>query len=662
MSWILLPLILILLIAGAVILAVGCYRIRLRKLDPIAGVHGPLIDNMPDGIIVVDSQNCIVDINSAALRLLSREREALQGQPFQTALEPWKGLVELAIDARQAQAELITHDIPPRTLDLRITPLVDSEARPAGRLVVMRDITGLKQAEDSLNQRITELTTINSITQTLAEQMQLAKMIQAAGDRVRQILNAQGFYIALYDPQLKIITFPYWRSMIKQFDIPPVAYGKGLASHVIETRAPLVINQNYETRSAELGVIRPLHPKPLGLPLSWLGVPMIVGDQAIGMISAQNFDQENAFSETDLQLWTTIAAALGTAIRNAQLYTQTQRAAEQMTALNQLSLAIIEGLGMDRLLPTLHQQCQKIAPIDIFYVVLVDQATRQNRFVYYDEHGRSRSLSSADLEVTAGLNAQIIETRQTLYIADTFDAGQAASLPVTNTSGEVARTFLGVPLILREQVVGVISMQNDTEKAFTPQQIDLFEMFAVQAAIVVQNSQLYEQVQTLAITDELTGLPNRRALFEKGAYEILRARRFNHPLSVIMFDIDHFKQVNDRYGHPAGDHVLRLIADLLRDCVRATDLPARYGGEEFVVLLPETSDLLVSQIAERLRAQIAGLAVPNGSEVLRVTVSLGVASLSQETPDFSKLISHADQALYQSKRDGRNRITVWNGR
>jgi len=643
---------------GVVFLSLYAARRTRRNRRQLIG-RDTLLDTMPEGVLMVDQHNRVVDINPAALVLLGRDRESVIGKPVQKALAPWRRWFEQFLDAPQAQAELTTSDDPPRHFNLKITPLRDPLDMSLGRLIVIRDLTELKQSAQTLQQRIAELTTVNSITQALSEQIDLAKMIQLAGDRVREILNAQGFYIALYDSQLQMISFPYWRSMIKQFYVSSVPLGKGLASYVITRRQPLIINEAYPERSAELGVIRPLKDRPIGLPASWIGVPMIVADQVIGMISAQNFDQENAFSETDLQLWTTIAAVLGTAIRNAQLYSETQRSAAQMTALNQLSLAINEGLGMDRLLPTLHQQCKKIAPIDIFSVTLYDHTTRQSRIVFFDDGGQIQSLPSVPFYPAARLNDSIIATRQTLYIPDSLAVDQAADQPAYLSGGEQAHTFLGVPLVQRDQVVGVITAQSYAINAFTPQQIDLFEMFAVQAAIVVQNSRLYEQVQTLATTDELTRLPNRRALFEKGGYELMRAQRFNHPLSVVMLDIDHFKKVNDQFGHAAGDLVLRQIAESFQGSLRTIDLPARYGGEEFVVLLPETSELLAAQIAERLRSQIANLPISISGERLRVTVSLGVASSVQENLDFSRLISCADQALYQSKRDGRNRVTLW---
>ena len=435
-----------------------------------------------------------------------------------------------------------------------------------------------------------------------------------------------------------------------------------MVSHVIQSRQPLLIDEDYERTSAELGVVRHTLTHKVGLPKSWLGVPMIAGDQVIGVLGAHNFDKEHAFSESDVRLWTTIAAMVGAAIRNVQLFAETQRAAEQMTALNRISLAVTEGLGMDRLLPTLHEQCKQISSADGFYVAFYNESAHQMRvFHYNDLHGYSYT-PWRNIREQPGLSGYIVQTRKTLYIPDLLD--ESNPLPVTpNPTGFVApaRAYLGVPLILRDHVLGVMSVQSHASNAYTPQQIRLFEMFAAQVAIVIQNSQFYEQVQRLAITDELTGLPNRRLLFEKGEGEVLRARRFERPLSIVMLDIDHFKLVNDRYGHAAGDRVLREIAQALRQILRESDTAARYGGEEFVVLLPESDETIAALVAERLRSSIENCLVEEDAQRIHVTVSLGVAAVNRVTVDFSKLISHADQALYLSKNKGRNCVTIWKG-
>ena len=542
-----------------------------------------------------------------------------------------------------------------------ISAITDEQGNITHFLAIKEDITERKHAEREIQQHLAELTTINAISQVAAAQLELNAMIEAIGEKLRQILNVQSVYISLYDSEARMISTPYWRMRDQVIQMPSLSFGKGLSSRIIRTRQPLVINQDYAQRSAELGVVRIAVTPEIGIPKAWLGVPMQVGDQVIGIISAQNFEQENVFTENDVRLWTTIAANVGIAIRNAQLYGETIHYAEQMAALNRISLVITEGLDMEQLLPRIHEQCKQITPIDAFYVALYDESTHQRQVVYFYDRGQYVTTPPTDIRIAPGLTGYIIETRQTLYLPDSLDPNNPPPVPLIRTGGQPSRTFVGVPLILRDQVIGVISMQSYQPNAYTSQQIHMLEMIAVQAAIAIQNSQLYEEVQRLAITDELTGLPNRRVLFEKGENEVIRARRFEHPLSVMMIDIDHFKLVNDRFGHAVGDQVLRQIAQAFRQHLRNTDIAARYGGEEFVILLPETDQSLAIQVAERLRAAVVDCGASAGAEQVHVTVSLGVAVLDANTPNFSKLVSHADQALYLAKDRGRNRVMIWDG-
>jgi diguanylate cyclase (GGDEF)-like protein len=168
-----------------------------------------------------------------------------------------------------------------------------------------------------------------------------------------------------------------------------------------------------------------------------------------------------------------------------------------------------------------------------------------------------------------------------------------------------------------------------------------------------------EELRLLAATDVLTGLPNRRDFLARAGAEMLRIARYNFPLCVLMMDIDHFKKVNDTWGHSVGDEVIRQVAAVARDTLRAADLVARIGGEEFAVLLPQTSMNAAQSLAERLRETVAGRAVSiGGGQIVSVSISVGVATMRQEGDDLAHLLSRADAALYEAKQLGRNRVCL----
>lgn len=180
----------------------------------------------------------------------------------------------------------------------------------------------------------------------------------------------------------------------------------------------------------------------------------------------------------------------------------------------------------------------------------------------------------------------------------------------------------------------------------------MFRFFRVKAFV------LELQLSYVARHDSLTGLFNRGCMTELAAREMARARRHQRPLAVAMLDIDHFKRINDTYGHEAGDLVLKALADTLRAHLREVDMPARIGGEEFICLLPETGEAEALACAERLRSSVEALEVTTSKGKVRLTVSIGVAVLGAGHADWESLQCDADGALYQSKHNGRNRVSL----
>jgi diguanylate cyclase (GGDEF)-like protein len=166
----------------------------------------------------------------------------------------------------------------------------------------------------------------------------------------------------------------------------------------------------------------------------------------------------------------------------------------------------------------------------------------------------------------------------------------------------------------------------------------------------------HEEIYRMTIVDGLTQIHNKRALFEALEKELMRARRYERDLSLLMFDIDFFKRINDQYGHLAGDHVLRELARIVQERIRREEVFARYGGEEFVILLPETPLPGAAALAESLRARVANHAFVFQGERIPVTVSIGTALLGENDKVAADLIQRADEKLYEAKRGGRNRV------
>jgi diguanylate cyclase (GGDEF)-like protein len=244
---------------------------------------------------------------------------------------------------------------------------------------------------------------------------------------------------------------------------------------------------------------------------------------------------------------------------------------------------------------------------------------------------------------------------------------QAAETSVGRAFPETARrepppsNLLCVPILHGPRPIGVITLEERRTGPFVPREAEFLSLIGRELSGAIDKARLQDEIQELSITDELTGLPNRRYFNRRFHEELARARRSQFPVTVTMLDIDHFKQVNDTYGHPFGDEVLRALARALQSVVREADILARYGGEEFVVVSPECTTHLARRLVQRIQNAVANVVVvfAETQEVIGITVSLGLASFPDDAEEGVAVIECADLALYHAKRSGRDRACVY---
>jgi diguanylate cyclase (GGDEF)-like protein len=330
----------------------------------------------------------------------------------------------------------------------------------------------------------------------------------------------------------------------------------------------------------------------------------------------------------------------------------------QLAALNQVAAALTSSLSLREVLD------------EVMRCAIAFTHSRASCIAFYDQtEGLFKEW------VTQGLSGEFInrmEFRCGGLADEAFTSGDyvlSNDLPGTRhqlsqlAREEDIRSFVCLPLTFHDQPLGVLYVYRDDRDDFHPDEIELLTTFANLAAGAINNARLHARMTDLASMDGLTGLYNRRTFDERLIIEAGRCARYKNRYSMLMLDVDHFKQVNDTYGHQAGDTVLRFLAELLRCQIRTTvDMAARFGGEEFVIMLPETDKLGAYCVAERIRNTIGKSRIPLPSgENITVTVSIGVCGHPDCGSSAEEIIANADKVLYRAKQGGRNCTKVFGG-
>ncbi|MFH1093116.1 MAG: sensor domain-containing diguanylate cyclase [Candidatus Omnitrophota bacterium] len=346
------------------------------------------------------------------------------------------------------------------------------------------------------------------------------------------------------------------------------------------------------------------------------------------------------------------------------------------------SVTVHEGLGFNRAMVFLVNEKDNtlegrmgIGPASeedanrIWNYIKTTHKTLDDLLSAYKEFGRSTDSHlnnmvknmNLPIEPASGIIAQTVINKNAFEITD-----KKAKMQVGKKDPLFAllkmEYFISMPLIAKNRVVGVMLVDNlYSKKSITKDDIWKLNMFADQAGLAIENSQEFEKTLILSNTDRLTGLWNYGYFQHQLAEDVKRANRFNRHLSLIMLDIDLFKNFNDTLGHIAGDKLLQEIADILKISCREVDIVSRYGGEEFAIILPETFKEKAYSSAERIRVSTAAhqFHYKEGTPAKRITISIGVASFPHDASTALDLISCADKALYAAKKTGRNRVCMF---
>jgi diguanylate cyclase (GGDEF)-like protein len=328
----------------------------------------------------------------------------------------------------------------------------------------------------------------------------------------------------------------------------------------------------------------------------------------------------------------------------------------ELTLLFDLTRSINSTLQLDEMLKLMTELVGGTLGFHEFVLLLVDDESGD--LVVQSTFGIEEGFDGTRFKAGEGAVGWTVQERQTLLIRDT--KGDPRFLHYKGRRpGDGSN--LSVPMIYKDQCVGVLNFFRPVVDAFSEDEIRLLQSVANQAAMAIANARLHQQTVELSLTDALTGVYNRRHLFARLDMELTRAHRFDQPMALLMIDVDYFKHYNDRWGHPAGDQVLKRVAALVSGAVRKVDTVARYGGEEFAVLLPNNGPEQAQEVAEKLRRLVGSNAFEGGNEqpAGMLTISIGLACYPDDAADLAALVDCADSALYAAKKAGRNNVQVY---
>lgn len=392
-----------------------------------------------------------------------------------------------------------------------------------------------------------------------------------------------------------------------------------------------------------------------------VAVPLIELGHLRGILAA---DRDAPFAEADRDLLADASAQVLRVVQSEQVFRAVERAKYEHERFYQATAMLGRALTVEQVIETAFDAAAAIVEYDAAAVALYDRPKARHKIAAVRVRPGGEGIVDPgqliDLEFkdNAGLASMVVKNRHYLPAGG---EPREVSAPIYTRKVKLddARSLLVLPLLAADEPVGTLTLVARAEKRFGKDVREMLAVIANQVAISLENGFLYRKMETMATTDGLTGLTNHRTFQQRFADMLERAARHNHRVALLLCDVDHFKKVNDNYGHPIGDEVLRRVARVLQEVPRKIDIPARYGGEEFAVLLDNVDLAQAKQVAERIRIEISRVVVESDKGSLSVTESIGIAAFPDDGSDRATLIERADLALYHAKHTGRNRVVTW---
>jgi diguanylate cyclase (GGDEF)-like protein len=433
----------------------------------------------------------------------------------------------------------------------------------------------------------------------------------------------------------------------------PIPAGEGALGGAVRRRAPVRLHGDVKAVSYYADATRPR---------ALLAVPLVDrrGGHVRGVVVADRLEPA-PFTDEDERLLTTLSAELLRAVAAEKLMIDVKRSRDEKERFHEAIVRLNRTTKPLEVFDAALAVARDMAPVDFGAVTLFEAegpapVHRVVRVLGAEEGRATSPLDGLEFRDEHGLVASVVRLGSSLPVKELDPARTQIFDAATRLKGLSAVKV--IPLRTGQKVLGTLVLGARKGSPFDDDRVRQLEVVAMQAAASLDRARLFEQTERLATTDGLTGLLNHRTFQGRLDAQLAHAERYAKKLSLVLCDIDHFKAVNDTYGHPVGDLVLKAVARTLAAEARATDVVARYGGEEFAVVLPETDAAGALVIAERIREKVGALVLDTGQGALKVTMSLGVATFPEDGAKKAALVERADGCLYHAKRHGRNRCVA----
>ncbi len=389
---------------------------------------------------------------------------------------------------------------------------------------------------------------------------------------------------------------------------------------------------------------------------AFIGVPVVEGLAARGVLIGDRAG-ERPFDDTALALMASAADQVVRVVQSERVFQAVERSKDEHERFYRASAELNRALTLDEVYAAAISGARGVCEFDLGAIATYD-ARRGSHTIRCAVGEAADKLLGTTHKDPSSIASMAAKNKLALPAGGEW---RERDVPVFSHPMRIKdhESLLVLPLLVKDEVIGTFTVAAKRSGAFPSDRREMLGVIANQVAISMQNARMYEVVEEQATTDGLTGLVNHRTFQERFSTMLGRADRRTFAVSLLLTDIDHFKKVNDTYGHPTGDEVLRRVAVILKASARKIDIVARYGGEEFAIVLEGTDRAGALQLAERIRQEVAQQSFASPQGAFQVTLSIGVAGYPEDARDKADIIARADQSLYAAKHGGRNRTVCY---